>query len=203
MALLPHATLGLMRVQRIERLWSVLRSARIWKGALAALWLIPFLASVSATTERVHQWDTNSRALADYLDRHAASGDRVCATPDAFVHVALGRVPVFGFAAHHWPLYFSSPRREAERLAHANQAILTAPSPDSAMRAISLYDVKWLILDKDDPGRPAWATDCPQLTPASSTGRYALWKVNTRAVAGAETAESEALDHPPIAAGTQ
>jgi len=156
MALLPYATNGLYWVWS-QRTWGqVVPSARLWKATLAAIWLLPFLAAASASTERLSQWHARSKVVSDYLARKTTPGDRVWASPPTYRSIVLGKIPLFGFLAHDWPLYFGAPRAEAESYADSYTKIYRAPSADSALAELVRTDVDWIIIDGLEQHLPPW-----------------------------------------------
>jgi len=115
--------------------------------AMGAVWLVPILVGTSVTSYSYRVWDARMRPATEYLQTHAADGQRVWATPETFCWIVLGRAPLLGFLAHDWPLYYGAPVDRAEAFAAAYTQLYENSDPDRCFDVLAQAGVDWVVLD--------------------------------------------------------
>jgi hypothetical protein len=144
--IVPLAARGLDDIRR--RFPGILARRAVWIAGLGLVWLLPFLAAVSVSTQWDHWWIKRDQAISDRLNAVCAPGQRVWASPDAYCRIVLGKMPVYGFLAHRWPLYYSAPQPAADSMASVYYELAALGPGDSVAATLRGQGVDWVIIDR-------------------------------------------------------
>lgn len=172
----PLAARGLDDVRR--RFPGVLARRAVWIAGLGLVWLLPFLAAVSVSTQREHLWTRYDRVISDRLKAVCIPGERVWASPEVFCRIVLGRMPVYGFLAHRWPLYYSAPQPAADSLAAVYYELAAVGPSDSVAATLRGHGVDWVIIDRvADSALPLARTSAIALPVVLADSAVVLYRV--------------------------
>jgi len=179
-AVTPLAANGLHDLLDVRRL-QPFHLRRLGTVAFGSLWLVPFLVSAAVSVQWDHRWEARTHAVSEWLAVQAQPGERVWATPGTYRDVVLGKAPVFGFLAHHWPPYYGAPRSAADSIATVYTSLSELERGDDPLRTLARAGVDWVVVDRGCDGEHSLVhTLAESITPRYADTAYVVYRVEGR-----------------------